>query len=1034
MNEGNNFSGKTIKLTGEIDLSAHRWVPIGTYIHKFDGTFDGQNNQITGMFISENDNSEYVGLFGYISSNGVLNDVIVSGKIEITLDRYIRLGGICGHADGGSIIHCHNSINMSVNSINSGDNYIRIGGIVGSIKNSTSVTNCSNNGNITVDSSNSVSSDEHQLGGIVGEIDSTSGQNTAKVIDCYNNGSISNKISDNDHCEIGGLCGYVSDALVINSYSSGSITSISTSGITTSYIGGLIGFTNGLYILNSYNIGSISVESNANCSDLTMFVGGVIGNADMWVELISTYNLGDIEIISNARNELNTYIGGIIGYFKSSSISCCYNLGNISVKTNLTTMPDINDDPYLENCSAIGGIVGLNYGGNIQNCYNSGKIVAYTTDHADDDISTPYVKLYLGGLIGYDMAGGELINSYNIGIINISTTESINDIDENSLDIALGGITGKCNHCSIRSCYNIAVASSPSLIIKCGGIFGYEDNAGTLTNTYYFEGNLVSIGNKSSDNRATKLSNDDMQYLKLLSGSNNLNENQSGIPWSPDIFGVNDGYPVLADVPTQISPEDAQANSEKAPKSVVYIVTNNEESQQENYLEHITLATGSKLNICYPNTIPDIFDITISSYSWKKLNMNYSPLNDAWTNITTNTSNNSLLPNTNETYCGVITYDVSETLSTDTNAQPVSYHYTTLSRTVELKDGLVYDSNDGSGKTYSVFPDEDGNVTVEDNMFHYDGHAFVGWNDAANGSGTSCSIGDNISIDSGKILYAQWKEASTVTIDVSRNNATIVITDEAGKEIKPEKDGKYMLLPGKYSCKVFKSGYVTETKEVIITEQDAKEDANITVSVNLSSSSSGGIPVSYNVTYNANGGSGTLIDTNSPYHSGVTVLVLENNFTNDGYTFKNWNTKADGSGTSYSAGERFSINSNVTLYAQWEEVSTPPVVQKVTVTFYIGDEVYKVIEVNKNSSLKDKFPVNPESSDNNSNFKEWNTEEDASGKAFTADSVVNEDTSVYAVWEKSSSSSSHSWWWIIIIIIILIIIIAAYYYYKKNQN
>ena len=107
--------------------------------------------------------------------------------------------------------------------------------------------------------------------------------------------------------------------------------------------------------------------------------------------------------------------------------------------------------------------------------------------------------------------------------------------------------------------------------------------------------------------------------------------------------------------------------------------------------------------------------------------------------------------------------------------------------------------------------------------------------------------------------------------------------------------------------------------------------------------------------------------------------------------------------------------------------------QKVTVTFYIGNEVYKVVEVNKDSSLKDKFPVNPESSDDDSNFKEWNTKEDASGTAFTAESIVNEDTSVYAVWEQSSSSSSHSWWWIIIIII-LIIIAAAYYYYKKNQN
>lgn len=1025
MNAGNDFSGKAIKLTDKIDLSAHYWVPIGTDNHKFKGTFDGQNNQIIGMFISENNNSEYVGLFGYINSSALTN-IIVSGKIEITLDRYIRLGGICGHADDGSITNCHNFVNMSISSISSGDNYIRIGGITGSIKNSTTISDCSNYGSIFVDSS-SISQDKHQLGGIVGEIDSTTGQNTAKIVNCYNEGNISNKISDKGHCEIGGLCGYVSDALIINGYNSGVITSTSTSGKTESYIGGLIGFTDGLYLLNSYNIGDIEVESSTYCNDIVISVGGVIGHSSGWAYLTSTYNLGNIGVNSNAKNDLNTYVGGLIGYFRASYTYFCYNAGNISVKTNLTntTVPGTEGIlQYLEKCSAIGGIVGCNYSGTIQNCYNSGKIEAHTTDHVDENISNPGVKLYLGGLIGYNNAGGNLKNDYNIGIINIFTTTSVESINENSLDIALGGIAGKADYGDITSCYNVAVASSSSSIVKCGGIFGYESNVGTLNNIYYSDGNPASIGNKPDDNRATKLSNDGMKYLKLLSENNNLNNNQESRPWSPDIFGANDGYPVLADVPIQLA--------SNVPKSVVYLVTNNEELQQENYLKLSTLTINSKLNIFYPTSNLQGFDVVTHSYSWKKLNMSY-PSGDAWTNITTtDISKNNLLLSDNGTYCGVITYDVSETSSSNPSTQ---YHYTTLSRTVDLKPGLIYESNDGSDRTYSVLPDENKQVTVEDNMFHYDGHAFVGW--ASKDGSVKYEVGSIISIDDSgsKTIYAQWKKASTVTIDVSQENATIVITDESGNTIKPEKDGTYMLLPGKYNCKVFKSGYITETKEIVITDSDANENKETTVTINLSSSSSGGIPVSYNIVYNANGGSGTLIDANSPYHSGVTVTVLANNFTKDGFTFKNWNTKADGSGTSYSAGDKFTINSNVTLYAQWEETSIPPVVQKVTVTFYIGDEVYKVIEVNKNSSLGDKLPVNPESSDSNSKFKEWNTKADGSGTAFTSDSIVNEDTSVYAVWEKSSSNSGNNcWWWIIIIIIILIIIMAAYYYYKKNQN
>ena len=72
------------------------------------------------------------------------------------------------------------------------------------------------------------------------------------------------------------------------------------------------------------------------------------------------------------------------------------------------------------------------------------------------------------------------------------------------------------------------------------------------------------------------------------------------------------------------------------------------------------------------------------------------------------------------------------------------------------------------------------------------------------------------------------------------------------------------------------------------------------------------------VKYDANGGEGTMTDSNSPYESGSTVTVLANSFTAPyGKVFSSWNTAADGSGTSYAAGATFTINANTTLYAQW---------------------------------------------------------------------------------------------------------------------
>ncbi|MCL2337008.1 MAG: S-layer homology domain-containing protein [Firmicutes bacterium] len=79
----------------------------------------------------------------------------------------------------------------------------------------------------------------------------------------------------------------------------------------------------------------------------------------------------------------------------------------------------------------------------------------------------------------------------------------------------------------------------------------------------------------------------------------------------------------------------------------------------------------------------------------------------------------------------------------------------------------------------------------------------------------------------------------------------------------------------------------------------------------------------YTVTYNANGDNigGTVVsDTNSPYLPGDPVTVLGNtgNLTKANYNFAGWNTKADGTGTSYMPGATFSMPANdVILYAQW---------------------------------------------------------------------------------------------------------------------
>lgn len=80
--------------------------------------------------------------------------------------------------------------------------------------------------------------------------------------------------------------------------------------------------------------------------------------------------------------------------------------------------------------------------------------------------------------------------------------------------------------------------------------------------------------------------------------------------------------------------------------------------------------------------------------------------------------------------------------------------------------------------------------------------------------------------------------------------------------------------------------------------------------------------VTYNHTSTSGTGSGTMTDSNSPYIAGRTVTVLSNAFTApDGMMFNGWNTKSDGTGTSYAAGATFKITANTVLYAQWTPIT-----------------------------------------------------------------------------------------------------------------
>ncbi len=61
------------------------------------------------------------------------------------------------------------------------------------------------------------------------------------------------------------------------------------------------------------------------------------------------------------------------------------------------------------------------------------------------------------------------------------------------------------------------------------------------------------------------------------------------------------------------------------------------------------------------------------------------------------------------------------------------------------------------------------------------------------------------------------------------------------------------------------------------------------------------------VTFNANGGSGSM----APQTANVPTALNANTFTRTGYTFNNWNTAANGSGTSYANGVTYDFSADL---------------------------------------------------------------------------------------------------------------------------
>ena len=160
--------------------------------------------------------------------------------------------------------------------------------------------------------------------------------------------------------------------------------------------------------------------------------------------------------------------------------------------------------------------------------------------------------------------------------------------------------------------------------------------------------------------------------------------------------------------------------------------------------------------------------------------------------------------------------------------------------------------------------------------------------------------------------------------------------------------------------------------------------------------------VNYQVQYNANGGTGSMSNTSHVY--GTASQLRANTFTRSGYTFTGWNTKADGTGTTYANNGNITTGSTtqnglVQLYAQWGEATYEIIFNLKGGVAQSGDFSNMVCARNTSYNL----PTGTITLDNYI-FSGWDTSPSASTVVHAPGAAVNNianagaTVTLYAVW------------------------------------
>lgn len=346
------------------------------------------------------------------------------------------------------------------------------------------------------------------------------------------------------------------------------------------------------------------------------------------------------------------------------------------------------------------------------------------------------------------------------------------------------------------------------------------------------------------------------------------------------------------------------SGTERAARLGIYITTSNTSATTTTVNVEVWLWTRYK---SVDSTNKVYFDWSATSASTNvKSNVSVSTTSTEWS-----TSNQVKLYSTSKSFtrsASSVTYQCAAKITGLDYINSTVGTYKSFTIPAKPTYTVSYDANGGSGAPSSQTKSHGAILTISSTTPKRTGYTFVRWVSTRSDGTYYFYPGGTTSYDGNQTLKAEWS-INTYTVSYDANGGSGAPSSQTKTYGKTLTISSTVPTRTGYTFLYWKSVQGSETYYFSpgnVTEYNGNQTLVAQWKINT-----------YTVSYNANGGSGAPSSQTKTY--GVNLTLSKTVPTRSGYKFLGWGTSSTGS-VKYSSGGTYSSNSNVTLYAVWEQL------------------------------------------------------------------------------------------------------------------